>query len=406
MTEYIGLKRTYKRLYEGQEFNNYKCLCEYLNQPIKVGARNKKYQIEEFNRYFEFDKIGTTHKIIITGVYEEPLSKKSKGMYSHLISKLIVDIIVKELNQDNEELLLSSSQLFKMLSMVNDRYQHYNNESNRPKLMEILNVSREDIDHFYSMINYKFHSMIESALKHLRDELFLLYNKTLVLCVSSDKHSRSWIEIANTKESNYVTTIRKEVLTELGYDSIRSLRYNKPDMIKYNNMVHCRLNDNLDSIKEYKSSPYTHIEYAYQAYHIKFIQCIEKKQIQIDQYITDNSTDVMKALNDMIVEKNIEGYNSRYESNKNQFDIYTHDILGHLHELEDWSSLATYNQIRLKSSDTYVTHGERLVNYAIKDSNNSDDVMPDEYKPNRVVLTDEQTRTHNRIDNALDILDR
>ena len=58
-----------------QQFDNYKKLCEYLNEPIKSGT-SKKAQIKEWERYVNFEKIG--NKYIVKEKYDKPLDKIRK----------------------------------------------------------------------------------------------------------------------------------------------------------------------------------------------------------------------------------------------------------------------------------------------------------------------------------------
>ena len=48
---------------------NYKMLCELLGQEVKSG-KSKKYQLEDFARYFEWEKSG--QKFIISDIYSLP----------------------------------------------------------------------------------------------------------------------------------------------------------------------------------------------------------------------------------------------------------------------------------------------------------------------------------------------
>ena len=59
-------------LYINQTFKNYKFLCEFLGQPVKVG-KGKQLQWKEWERYFSYRKEG--QKIIITDVFETPKEK-------------------------------------------------------------------------------------------------------------------------------------------------------------------------------------------------------------------------------------------------------------------------------------------------------------------------------------------
>ena len=54
----------------GMTVKNYKVLCRLLGQKIKDG-NSKKYQLENFKRYFEWEKIG--QKFIIVDIHNPPL---------------------------------------------------------------------------------------------------------------------------------------------------------------------------------------------------------------------------------------------------------------------------------------------------------------------------------------------
>ena len=69
-----------KELYVGQEFANYRRLCEFLGVEIKCG-QSKKSQLKDWARYFCFDRDG--NKIIIKKIYNTPKKKIDKGGGNH-----------------------------------------------------------------------------------------------------------------------------------------------------------------------------------------------------------------------------------------------------------------------------------------------------------------------------------
>ena len=62
-------------LHIGDVIKNYYALCDEIEEPIKSG-KSKKYQLEDFMRYFTWEKSG--HKFIITNIYNCPIPKKKK----------------------------------------------------------------------------------------------------------------------------------------------------------------------------------------------------------------------------------------------------------------------------------------------------------------------------------------
>lgn len=65
----------------GMVVKNYKELCNLLGQEIKNG-KSKKYQLEEFSRYFDWEKSG--QKFIITDIYDTPLTKEDKRQLNQI----------------------------------------------------------------------------------------------------------------------------------------------------------------------------------------------------------------------------------------------------------------------------------------------------------------------------------
>ena len=64
-----------KELTVGQVFKNYSALCKHLDVTAKRG-NNKALQIEEFNKYFTFERIGD--EIVITSIGADTSTKKEK----------------------------------------------------------------------------------------------------------------------------------------------------------------------------------------------------------------------------------------------------------------------------------------------------------------------------------------
>lgn len=73
----------YNLLQVGQQFKNYKAVCEYIGDVQKTG-KGKQLQVKEWERHFKWinpidSKTGKkTHKFVITQVYTEPLEKIDK----------------------------------------------------------------------------------------------------------------------------------------------------------------------------------------------------------------------------------------------------------------------------------------------------------------------------------------
>ena len=71
----VPLKINTSKLKVGMTVKNYKELCELLKQEVTTGNA-KKYQLKEFECYFDWEKSG--QKFIITDIYDTPLEKDDK----------------------------------------------------------------------------------------------------------------------------------------------------------------------------------------------------------------------------------------------------------------------------------------------------------------------------------------
>jgi len=78
---------------------NYKMLCELLEQEVKNG-KSKKLQLEDWKRYFDWEKSG--QKFIITDVYDTPLTKEDKrklgnnSIYVKYIEVILLQYLSKQ----------------------------------------------------------------------------------------------------------------------------------------------------------------------------------------------------------------------------------------------------------------------------------------------------------------------
>lgn len=110
-------------IYEGLIVKNYKEMCQLLDEKI-TGGNSKKAQLNNWKRYFDFQKDG--QKFIITKIYTKPLpmSKAEKirgGMYVRDIECLLVDLI----NKSNGSLTISKNCLYNKLGLTNDKYANF-----------------------------------------------------------------------------------------------------------------------------------------------------------------------------------------------------------------------------------------------------------------------------------------
>lgn len=122
-------------LYINQTFKNYKFLCEFLGQPVKVG-KGKQLQWKEWERYFSYRKEG--QKIIITDVFETPKEKiDHRGGNNTKNVQPMMDYIMSTLtNEHLNEYMTISNWSAKVLELVNTN------------VTDIIYDSEEEIEKF------------------------------------------------------------------------------------------------------------------------------------------------------------------------------------------------------------------------------------------------------------------
>ena len=91
-----------KELTVGMIFKNYKELVAFFDDEIKNG-KSKKYQLENFKRYFDYEKQG--NKFIITAIKDAPTEKKLRGKTATVGKELDVllanALLMKEMENSN-----------------------------------------------------------------------------------------------------------------------------------------------------------------------------------------------------------------------------------------------------------------------------------------------------------------
>ena len=70
-----------KELKQGDIFNNYRHICEFLEQPFYSNSKDRKAQFQRWKKYFNFN-VRRNHSIEILEVYDEPKVKAKPLVYS------------------------------------------------------------------------------------------------------------------------------------------------------------------------------------------------------------------------------------------------------------------------------------------------------------------------------------
>lgn len=203
-----------ENLTEGLVVKNYKELCALLKQkPVETGGNAKKAQIKEFERYFNYKKVG--HKFIIKEIYDKPLPKvdgRTKGNNSIYI-KYIETILLRYLSkQKHFTCTLKKTEIWLLLGMVNEKYSRISE-----KELEKIDsqMTSYEINNFYQRCNQKLSSILTSALKSLSRRCLISYSEQLMIVDINFKSS-----IATDEEIRLIDAIKRNILVEMGFEDI------------------------------------------------------------------------------------------------------------------------------------------------------------------------------------------
>ena len=200
----------------GDCIKNYKELCTILKQPVCTGNQ-KKAQLKNFNRYFEYEKIG--NKFLITDIYDTPLPKEHKypanAIYVKYIEVILLQYLIK---QPNYEIKIPTQNLWEQLGMINHNF--ITMQDNKDELLNLHeDMSRFQINDFYRRCREKFYKILENSLISLRKQRLINYRKVYMV-----KYPQVFeCQIATSKEEEYILKAEREALVELGLDTINQV---------------------------------------------------------------------------------------------------------------------------------------------------------------------------------------
>lgn len=170
-------------LVKGQTFKNYKVLCEYLGEPIKIGV-SRQNQIAHWKTCFTHIRRGQAYIIeeVMQQVTEriptyEKNSKWNKEIAVQLfmLVKDIVDNKTESHYLAPNELVLTSMQGYAAVGLCNNKLRTLKTTQAFPE------VSMETQLEFYSEVKNKFYFILRDVLTSLSHKKILTHEKTYVV---------------------------------------------------------------------------------------------------------------------------------------------------------------------------------------------------------------------------------
>ena len=202
----------------GMTVKNYKVLCELLGQEIKDG-KSKKYQLENFKRYFEWEKAG--QKFIIMDIYDTPLEKEdlrklgNNSIYTQAIEVILLQYLS---HQDGYTRTLTKKKWWELLSITNHKYGRMT-EKELLQLDKIL--TSFEIRHFYQRCNKKLEQILFSALNNLKNRKLINYQIQTVIVTTDEETGKDKYFLATDDNLKSILDVERYVLHDvLGYEKI------------------------------------------------------------------------------------------------------------------------------------------------------------------------------------------
>lgn len=334
-------------LYLGQDIKNYKNMCLLLGEVEKAGD-SKIYQIKNWERYFDFEKVG--QHFIIKDIYEDPLPKidgritGNNSIYVQYIQLLLMKYLS---NQPGYECQITKNDLYYNLCMVNNNYLTNRDEDNRRELYAgLTNISKFDVYDFYRRVPTRLDKILFSALNSMKSRCLIEYGEEYVIV---NKDGTEYI--ADSDEVSYILKVKKRALAIMGLSSIVQVYY-KFLTKEFYEKVNKILRDECEWL------------YAYKRYKIIFIgdeirNDIPKEEAEL---VKNNFNAKIAELLDnqaaSLFNKNIEDYYANEEIVRNELqDKYIGEIPQNI--------LTKENHI-YKLSSHYKENQSKLVNFLIK----------------------------------------
>ena len=216
----INLECDTSRLFIGLVVKNYKEMCILLNENTKTGKAKIK-QIENWKRFFDFEKLSNSNEYIILDIYPEPFPKGTKRntQFTNQLAVLILRELIKQKENDEGNIIYYTTyrKLIKKLNVVN---QFFYKESLKFFISKYPEWFKSDSDFedfkrdyniFKTLTKRKIKGAVQSALVNLKKDNLIYY--TEYHRIKEKDNYRN----ATTNEEIYIQSLKKEIAESMGY---------------------------------------------------------------------------------------------------------------------------------------------------------------------------------------------
>lgn len=309
---------------EPGEITTYKEICNRLGIPYYTGGDQKKAQVKELKRYFDYEPVN--RKWMITDIYSSPLDKEARAVPQNSIYVKYVECILLQYlaNMHGNEAYLTKNRLWLLLGMINDKYNTYkDNYEDLEKTDKLMTFF--EVNDFYKRSSSYLSKIVERSLHSLDRRSLIFHNEVYMITEKTGSGDYHYFE-ADVRDTEEILKVKRKTLLSFGLEDEGQLIFKG---IKFRKEYYAALDKTFQD--EYGW------EKVYKAYHI-----IYNQQNAIEALSQDQISLQRLAVNERVINK----INAQAENIVNEKGIKSDAVLEKV--LEGESIKFTYPEVYLE----------------------------------------------------------
>lgn len=224
----------------GMEIRDYQTLCDLLGEKTKTG-KARILQMNNWKRYFDYEKIKYSNSYIILDIYPEPLPKEHKDYRNSLFVNefkvlILTQLLQAEINDSGS--IIYHTTFRKIIEKMNVVHKRFFNHNVTNMILQKINECFDDdmikkirwnYQKFYSTVYRKLKDSIDYSLKQLEKDNMIKVNYYNVIFDKDENETHK----ATKDEEAKILTIKKETAELLGFKNSTIATVHNAD--RYNN---------------------------------------------------------------------------------------------------------------------------------------------------------------------------
>lgn len=273
----------------GMEIKDYQTLCKLLGGEKTKTGKARILQMNNWKRYFDYEKIKYSNSYIILDIYPEPLPKEHKdyrnGLFVNEFKVLMLKQLLQAETNDRGNIIYHTTfrKVIEKMNVVHKRF--FNHNATNMILQKINDYFDDDMikkirwnyQKFYSTVYRKLKDSIDYSLKQLEKDNMVKVNYYNVIFDKDENEKRK----ATKDEEAKILTIKKEIAELLGFKNSTTACIYAAD--RYNNELQ----------KAYDAEGW---KYVY--YEIEIIASADNLKRHINEYTALNTIQSIYELTD------------------------------------------------------------------------------------------------------------